>query len=66
MMQVNKGVEMKFMVRGPFPQSEWERDVANNWVLVISMELFTSSDMKHQRKILYSLSQSLSVNGLLE
>ena len=29
------------------------------------MELFTSSDMKHQREVSRSLSQSLSVNGPL-
>ena len=28
----------------------------------VSMELFASSDIKHQRKISHSLSQSLSVN----
>ena len=51
--------------KGPFPLSDCdcESEVASNWVLVISMELFTSSDMKHQRKI--SRSQSLSGNGLL-
>ena len=51
--------------KGPFPLSDFdcESDVANNWVLVISMELFPSSDMKHQMKISYLLSQSLSVNG---
>ena len=38
---------------GPFPlgDCDCENDVANNWVLVISMELFTPSHMKHQRKI---------------
>ena len=25
-------------------------DIANNWALMISMELFTSSDMEYQRK----------------
>ena len=40
-----------------------ENDAAKNWVLLVSMQLFASSDMKHQRKISRSLSQSLSVNG---
>ena len=42
-----------------------ESVVAKNWVLVISMEPFTSSDITHQRKNSRSLSQSLSVNGPL-
>ena len=37
--------------KGPFPLSDCESDVANNWVLMISMELFTFSDMIHQGKI---------------
>ena len=45
--------------RGPFTLSDYESDVANIWVLLISTELFPSSDMKHEREI----SQSLSVNG---
>ena len=28
---------------------DWERDVANNWVQFIIMELFTSCDVEHQR-----------------
>ena len=47
--------------KGSFPLSDCDCDVANNWVLLVSMQLFTSSDVKHQRKI--SHSQSLSGNG---
>ena len=36
--------------------SNCENDVANNWVLLVSTELFTSSDIKDQKKILCSLS----------
>ena len=34
-----------------------------HWVLLVSMQLFTSSYAKHQRKILLSLSQLLSGHG---
>ena len=37
----------------------------NSRALLVSMQLFIFSDMKDQRKILRSLSQSLSVNGPL-
>ena len=54
------------MRQGPFTLSDCESDVANNWVLLVSMQLFTSSDIKHQRKISRSLLQSLSANGPLQ
>ena len=47
--------------KGPVPLSDCDCDVANNWVLLLSMQPFTSSDAKHQRKI--SQSQLLSGNG---
>ena len=40
-----------------------ESDVANSWVLLGSIELFTYSNVIHQRKISRSLLQPLSVNG---
>ena len=52
--------------KGPFTLSDYncESDVADIWVLFISMELFTFSEaVKDQRKIMCSLSQWLSVNG---
>ena len=52
------------MSKDPFPLSDCDCDVANNWVLLISLQPFTSSDMKHQRKISPSQSQSLSGNDL--
>ena len=47
--------------KGPFTLNDCvcESDITNNWVLSVSMELFTSSDITHQWKI--SFSQSLSV-----
>ena len=48
-------------VKGPSPLSDCDCDVANNWVLLVSVQPFTSSDTKHQRKI--SRSQSLSGKG---
>ena len=39
-----------------------ESNVAINWVLLVSVQLFTPSDVTHQRKILRLLSQSLRVN----
>ena len=47
--------------KGQFPLSDCDCDVGKNWVLLLSMELFTSSDIKFQRKI--SQSQSLNGNG---
>ena len=50
---------------GPFTPGDCKSDVVNNWVLLVFVELFTSSDVKHQRKFLHSLSQSLSLNRFL-
>ena len=50
--------------KGPFPMSDCDCDVANNWVLLVSMQPFTSTGVKHQRKI--SRSQSLSGKGPYE
>ena len=47
--------------KGPFPLSDCDCDVANNWVLLVSVQPFTSSDAKHQKSI--SQSQSLSGKG---
>ena len=49
--------------RTQIPRNDCDCDVADNWVLLISVQAFTSSDMKHRRKISGSLSQSLSGNG---
>ena len=48
--------------KGPFTVSVCVRDcdIASKWVPLISMELFTVSDTKHQRK--KSQTQSLTVN----
>ena len=56
---------MKIDPKDPFPLSDCDCDcdVANNWVLLVSVQPFTSSDTKHQRKILRSQLQSLSGKG---
>ena len=48
---------------GPFVLCDCQSNAANNSVLLFSMELLISSDVKNQNKI--SLLQSLSVNGPL-
>ena len=55
--------DLRKLNRRPFTLSDCQSEVAHNWVLLVSKELFTSSYTKHQRKT--SLSQSLSGYGPL-
>ena len=51
---IDKTVEVKRNnTMGLFALSDCncESDIANNWVLLVSMELFTSSDVKYHMKL---------------
>ena len=52
------------IIKGPFTLNDCESDVGNICVLLVSIELLTSSNVKHQKKILRSLSQLLSLNAI--
>ena len=67
-MEPKLNLYLKSTYKRPLTLSDYdcENDVTNNWVLLISIELLTSGDVKHERKISCSLLQSLNVIRLLE
>ena len=60
-------MKIQFDINGLFTPSEREResDVANIWTVFFSIQLFTPSDAKDQRKNRFSFFRSLGVNGPL-
>ena len=52
---------------GPFTPSERESesDIANIWIVLFPIQLFTPSDAKDQRKNRFRFLRSLGVNGPL-
>ena len=50
---------------GPVYTERLQGDFANICVILVSIELFTSSDVKYLKKVSHSLSQTLSVKGPL-